>query len=441
MPTFKHREPLLLLVGDVTILIFALWLSLFLRSFEFPGGGIFLEHLAPFSLLFTVWVLVYYVAGLYDKHTLVLRSQLFGILFNTQIISSFIGVLFFYFTPFVGIAPKTLLVFFVFISFVLLSSWRLYGRLLIGPKKREQALLISSGGESKDLWHAINSNKHYDIEFFSMIDAQNLGMVDFDEEVTRIIYGNNITTIVIDLKDSSVAPILPKLYNLIFCKIKFIDMYRVYEDVFDRIPLSLVGYSWFLENISSSTHIGYDFLKRVMDFVVGGVLALVSLLLYLPVILAIWLEDRGAIFVFQDRVGRSNIPIRIAKFRTMNNPVDKQITRVGKFLRASRIDEVPQLWSVLSGSLSLVGPRPELPDLVAHYEREIPYYSVRHLIKPGLSGWAQIKDYNAPRMIADVEKTKNKLSYDLYYLKNRSFILDLKIALRTLKTLVSRSGA
>jgi lipopolysaccharide/colanic/teichoic acid biosynthesis glycosyltransferase len=177
-----------------------------------------------------------------------------------------------------------------------------------------------------------------------------------------------------------------------------------------------------------------------MDIVIGGILGILSLIFYPFVMLAIYLEDRGPAFFFQDRIGKGNVVIRIAKFRTMTLGADKKITKVGKFLRMSRIDELPQLWNIINGSLSLVGPRPELPDLVVHYEKEIPYYNVRHLIKPGLSGWAQIKDYNAPRMVADVEKTKSKLSYDLYYLKNRSFILDVKIALKTLKTLISRSG-
>ena len=117
-----------------------------------------------------------------------------------------------------------------------------------------------------------------------------------------------------------------------------------------------------------------------------------------------------------------------------------QVTRVGAFLRKSRIDELPQLWNVLKGDLSLIGPRPELPELVKHYTEEIPYYNVRHLIKPGLSGWAQIYHDQHPHHAVATLETKHKLSYDLYYIKNRSFLLDLKIALRTLKTLVTFAG-
>jgi lipopolysaccharide/colanic/teichoic acid biosynthesis glycosyltransferase len=117
-----------------------------------------------------------------------------------------------------------------------------------------------------------------------------------------------------------------------------------------------------------------------------------------------------------------------------------KITRVGRFLRASRIDELPQLWNVLRGDISLIGPRPELPNLVNLYEKEISFYNVRHLIKPGLSGWAQLYQKTPPKFATDYVETKIKLSYDLYYIKNRSFWLDIKIALKTLKTLLSRSG-
>ena len=138
----------------------------------------------------------------------------------------------------------------------------------------------------------------------------------------------------------------------------------------------------------------------------------------------------------------------MAKFRTMNIANDNgnwaggqtnKVTKVGKFLRQTRIDELPQLWNVLAGDLSLIGPRPEFPEAVKQYSEELPYYNVRHLIKPGLSGWAQIYGEH-PHHGVDVSKTANKLSYDLYYIKNRSFLLDLKIALQTLKTLSSIAG-
>jgi lipopolysaccharide/colanic/teichoic acid biosynthesis glycosyltransferase len=119
---------------------------------------------------------------------------------------------------------------------------------------------------------------------------------------------------------------------------------------------------------------------------------------------------------------------------------EKHITKIGNLLRKTRIDELPQLVNVLKGDLSLIGPRPELPNLVRLYEKDISFYNVRHLIKPGLSGWAQLYQKDPPKFGTDYNQTKVKLSYDLFYIKNRSFILDIKIALKTVKVLLSKSG-
>ena len=243
-------------------------------------------------------------------------------------------------------------------------------------------------------------------------------------------------------------PILPHFYNLIFSKIKFVDMHKIYEDIFDRVPLSLLKYNWFLENISFAPKIGYDSFKRGMDIGLSFLLGIISLVFYPFTVLFIKLDDGGPIFISQERVGQNNKIIKISKFRSMSvnddgvteKEKEQKITRAGQFLRKTRIDELPQLWSILKGDMSLVGPRPEMPSLAKLYEKEIPYYNIRHLIKPGLSGWAQLYHRTPPKFDASSDETKIKLSYDLYYIKNHSFLLDLKIALKTLKALLSRSG-
>ena len=161
------------------------------------------------------------------------------------------------------------------------------------------------------------------------------------------------------------------------------------------------------------------------------------------------MDDRGPLFIVQKRVGKQGELVSIIKFRSMTGDdegkyVDGKTTltetRVGRFLRRTRLDEFPQLLNVLKGDLSLIGPRPELPALVSEYEQAIPYYNARHLIKPGLSGWAQLYHDNHPHHGSAVAETKEKLSYDLYYIKNRSFWMDIQIGLQTIKTLFSRSG-
>ena len=226
------------------------------------------------------------------------------------------------------------------------------------------------------------------------------------------------------------------------------DINSLYEDIFDRVPLSLVSYGWFLKNVSLSKSAVYDFCKRTLDVLFAFVLGLISLAFYPFILLAIKMEDRGSVFITQNRIGKNLKLIKIVKFRTMSfndnesdeNKKKNKITKVGAFLRKSRLDEIPQLWSIWRGDLSLIGPRPELPALADIYEKEVPYYNIRHLITPGLSGWAQLYHESHPHQGVNTEETKNKLSYDLYYVKNRSLMLDLKIALKTIKALISRTG-
>jgi lipopolysaccharide/colanic/teichoic acid biosynthesis glycosyltransferase len=206
-----------------------------------------------------------------------------------------------------------------------------------------------------------------------------------------------------------------------------------------------------LENISLAPKGTYDFLKRIMDVAIALPAGIASLIVYPFIAIAIYLDDRGPLFFYQERVGKDGKPIHIIKFRTMTThaagqynaqgQAENRITNIGAFIRKTRIDEIPQLWNVIRGDISLIGPRPELPKLVSMYEHEIPYYGIRHIIKPGLSGWAQLYHDNHPHHGVAVAQTKEKLSYDLFYLKNRSFLLDIKIALKTVKKLMSRSGA
>jgi len=445
----KKKEPLTLLVGDLIFFLAALWLTLFVRHLEVPTKNVFTEHLLPFSLLFLAWVLVFYIAGLYDRHTTILRSKLPVVLGGAQLVNASLAVIFFYFIPLFGIAPKTILFIYLLISSVTILFWRMYGYFWVSRGQIENAVLIGSGEEMKSLLSEVNGNNIYNIKFVSSVDLARADESGFWDEIVSNIYSNDISTVVIDLANEKVEPVLPHLYNLIFSKINFIDMHKVYEDIFDRIPLSLLRYNWFLENISMGPRTAYDALKRIMDIAVSLPLALASLIFYPLIWLAIKLDDGGAIFSYQDRVGQNNQIIHILKFRTMlfndngdwqNKGLINKVTKVGNFLRKTRLDELPQLWNVLKGDISLIGPRPEFPNAVKQYAEEIPYYNVRHLIKPGLSGWAQIYHDQHPHHQADTLETKNKLSYDLYYIKNRSFFLDLKIALRTLNILLSIAG-
>ncbi|TAL49422.1 exopolysaccharide biosynthesis polyprenyl glycosylphosphotransferase [Patescibacteria group bacterium] len=445
--TFSHRrEPLLLLLGDVIVLYFSLWAMLAARYWNIPDEAKLQAHLLPFTFLFAVWIGVFFIAGLYEKHTSLLKGRIGSLILNTQLVNSFIAVLFFYLIPYFGITPKTNLFIYLVFSFLLLFAWRVYLFPSLEVTEKQNAILIGTGEEMKELEEEVNNNTRYNLYFISSLELDEIGGFDFQEEILKRIYAENVHIIAADFRSEKVEPLLPSLYNLIFSQVRFIDMHKIYEDIFDRVPLSLVKYSWFLENISGAAQKSYDILKRAMDIMLALILGIISLLLYPLVVIAIKLDDGGPILFWQERVGQNNKIFKVVKFRSLKSHNDPegiakspQPTKVGKFLRRTRIDELPQVWNVLKGNLSMIGPRPEIPSLVKHYEKEIPYYNVRHLIKPGLSGWAQLYGEHAHHA-TNVSQTKNKLSYDLYYIKNRSLTLDLKVALRTIKILLSREG-
>jgi exopolysaccharide biosynthesis polyprenyl glycosylphosphotransferase len=443
MNIFNRRETVALLAGDILVFAAGLWLTLFFRYAEIPSRQLIYEHLFPFLFLFALWVLVFFVAGLYEKQTVILRHRLPHLLFNTLLVNSVLAVVFFYFLPVFQITPKGSLFLYLAISFLLMLLWRIYGSVFLSPWKREKAILIGQGEELHELLNEVNNNWNYNISFVSSVDAKDLPHMDFKEEIVKRIYSDEIYLIAVDLKSDAVEPLLPHLYNLIFSGVRFIDMHKIYEEIFNRIPLSLVRADWFLENISATPARTYDALKRIMDIAITVVLGAASLAIYPFVFVLIYIEDGRPFFIIQERIGKRGKRIKTLKFRSMrvaSGGGPGEITRVGKFLRKTRIDELPQLWNVLRGDLSLIGPRPELPELVKLYEKEIPFYNIRHLIKPGLSGWAQLYHENHPHYRANVSETKVKLSYDLFYIKNRSLFLDLKIALKTIKVLLSRSG-
>ncbi len=430
MKILGRKEPVILLLGDLLSFVISLWLALFLRYLTLPSLNLFYTHLKPFSILFLASIIVFYIAGLYGKHTTILRSRLPTTIFNAQLANSLVAIIFFYLIAFFGITPKTILFIYLVISFGLILLWRIYGYFLVGSSRVENVFIIGSGREVDELKNEINKNDVYNIRFVDKIE--------------------DASTVIVDFYDERVETMLPKLYMRIFSGVNFVDFHKIYEEIFDRVPLSLLKYNWFIENISTHPNTVYDTLKRLMDILLSLILFIVSLIFYPFVVLAIKLDDRGPVFISQERVGARGRLVKIHKFRSMSKndsgdyksgvARENRITRVGAFLRKSRIDELPQLWNVLVGDISLIGPRPELPALVDVYETEIPYYNVRHIIKPGLSGWAQIHQENHPHHKEAVMETKEKLTYDLYYIKERSLLLDIQIALQTIKTLLSRVG-
>ena len=446
----RARELTTLIIGDIIIFNVALWLTLLVRYFELPSAERLADHLPPFFVATVVWLAVFFILGLYDKHTNLLKKLLVNRILTAQVINVVAAAVLFFALPF-DIAPKTNLVIYLFISIILLTLWRLQVIPLLSPKQRHKAILIADGPEAIELADEINNNDRYNYFFVRIVDEKTLRQTeDFESKLLALMEREQIELIVADSRGESVKAFLPVLFNLSFLHfaVTFLDFNRLYEDTFDRVPVGMLQYEWFITNISQSKSALYDVVKRSID-VVGALVCLVPAALLFPFIaLAIKLEDKGALLYSTVRVGQFNKPITLYKFRTKNGADEGSSalnstlvdTKVGVWLRKTRLDELPQLVNVLRGDLSFIGPRPEMPALAAVYVKEIPYYNTRHFLKPGLSGWAQINNYDVPRGGVDVPRTTVKLSYDLFYLERRSLWLDIQIALKTLATLLMRTG-
>lgn len=448
MSIVNRGQSAILFLGDILFFYISLWLMLFFRYLEIPTRESFELHILPFSVLFLVWLVIFYIAGLYENRTALIKNALLGIIFRTQILNAVLAVLFFYFVPLFAIAPKTNLFLYLIISLAVFAFWRIWLFSIIKPKTKHNALLIARGEEMIQLKDEINSGR-YNFYISHSINLEKAESINIKEDIIDPIYSDNISTVIIDTKDDTVIPLLPNLYNLMFSNVNFVDAHEIYEYLFNRIPLSLVKHGWFLENFRSKPHLMYDALKRLMDIFISFILAIISLVVYPFIIILLKLDKGRGVFSIQERVGKGNKKIKLYKFRTMlfandggnwqDKGIENRVTTIGNYLRKTRVDELPQLWNVLKGDLSLIGPRPEFAKAVEKYNEEIPYYNVRHLIKPGLSGWAQIYGEH-PHHEENVELTRNKLSHDLYYIKNRSLFLDFKIALKTLKTIILSKG-
>jgi lipopolysaccharide/colanic/teichoic acid biosynthesis glycosyltransferase len=436
-----RKDRYVLALVDFAVLYLALYLALVIRYDGSFTPHIFSLHAFPFTVISLFSILVSYIAGLYERDVVYSLKKAAARLVNAEIAVVIGAVLFFYLDPNPSITPKTTLTLYVAFSYLLMLFVRfLYARSLSRPLPRN-AILIASGREADELFSASETGG-IGVRFSVRFDPADAAL---ESRVKEAINRENPSLIVMDNGHPGTARILPALYEFIFSSKRFIDVQALYEEVFERVPLSLVRYEWFLEHASAARSRIYGFVRRAVEILLALILAVPTAILTPFVGLAMKIEDQGPIFIIQRRIGKEGKVILLPKFRSMKSSDagkwvehnDDRITRVGYFLRKTRIDELPQVFSVLKGDLSLIGPRPDIESLGLDLEKQLPFYRTRHLVAPGLSGWAQIKQDAPPQSL---EETRLRLSYDLYYIKNRSLVLDLAIALRTIAILLSRKG-
>lgn len=448
--TYGRKAILLLFIGDVAAFLCSLWLTLLFRYGHVPTQALFADHLPSFGVLFVLWILVFYMAGLYGKRIVLFKSRLWGIILRVQSLNIVLGALFFFFLPGIGIAPKTNLILYLFISLALIFFWRIWLFPRISrPSSRTRAAIIGTGPEVWELVEEVNGNPRYHLTFPVVEEPETL-LQDFDVFARKLVEAD-VSMLVVDTTNDALRPHLARIYELSFIThgYQFADFYDVYEEVFDRVPLSLLEYDWFLKNVSAASMGFYDFAKRAIDIIGGLVMGLITLIALPFIYVALRLEGPGPLLIGQDRIGNYGVPVRVYKFRSMRfndqgkwkgEGEENRVTKVGAVLRQTSLDEFPQFLNILRGELSLIGPRNDILALGNRLAEAIPYYNIRYVVTPGITGWAQINQQYEQGNISpqSIEETKTRLAYDFYYIKNRSLALDIVIALKTVKRMLFR---
>lgn len=380
-----------------------------------------------------------------------------------RITASFIfaGILltfFFYFFP-GGRFGRGIFFIHLFFSWFLVSAWRLlFSRLYRYTIVKQKLLIIGAGKSARYLMDALNSDmSEYEIVGLLDDDPRKQGrqigsskvagyISQFDDIIDRVGRCTAVIAITKNRKYSMIQDILRARIK----GVNVVEMPNLFESITGRIPVKHIQDGWLLFSDGFSL-LDKEFiqrLKRLIDVVLSIILMVVFAPITLISALLIKLESKGPVLFVQKRVGKDGLVFDLIKLRSMyedaetNGPVwaepnDSRVTKVGRWIRWFRFDEIPQLWNVLRGEMSFIGPRPERPEFVGMLEKEIPYYYLRHAVKPGLTGWAQVNyPYGASLRDAEI-----KLEYDLYYLKNMSLFLDFKIFLKTIGVIFFRQGS
>ena len=454
----RSEQRILLLTGDMaalgTAVLLSLWTWSITAGLSFDWS--FVEGRAAWFLAVPVWMLA--LLASYDhRSALAVRPTVRALAGAAALLFTVYLAVYFYAPR--SELPRLVVLYILWNGALLLLGWRLVYiwfsvRLLLS--KRVLVLGASEAGRATvELFRETGS------------DATVVGFVDDNSELwggevdgILVVGGSEqlvdtvdlfgVDEIVVAVPQRTRSVLLGVLADCLHQGVEVVQMFQVYEDRLHRIPVRHLESSWLFSSFIEvvRTKDASRIAKRVLDFV-GAIVGFTMLAVLMPIIApAVWLDSGGPIFFRQRRLGRGGAPFELLKFRTMvqdseldgspqwTQRQDPRVTRVGRFLRRTRIDELPNVVNVLRGEMSLVGPRPERPEFVVQLEREIPFYRSRLLVQPGLTGWAQV---NHPYGDS-VRGAREKLEFDLFYVKHRSLFFDLWILVRTVATVIALRG-
>jgi sugar transferase (PEP-CTERM system associated) len=447
-------------VAESTLILSAITASAFLRL----GGGGGWELLADGALIPRALLVAYicqlclYYNDLYDNPSLAadIRELLVRILQALGAASMILAVIYFWFPDLIigeGVFAGAAL-----LAGTLVTGWRLafaWTARRVAP--RERLLLVGTNPAAVALARELHQRQDFGIEIVGFIDPDptrvgmpvlNPGVIGTIDDIPAIVRARGVDRVVVSLANARGMLPMDQLLDMKLGGVAFDHLASVYEEYTGKIAVENLRPSWFIFAPGFRKTRAMHVAKRVLD-VIG---AAVGLALAFPVLVvlaaAVKWSSPGPVLFRQARVGRYGQIFHVVKLRSMRadaeaatGPVwarknDDRITAIGRLMRRTRLDELPQFWNVLRGDMSLVGPRPERPEFVRSLTRDIPFYGQRHIVKPGITGWAQVRyTYGA-----SVEDAIEKLQYDLYYIKHMSVGFDLFIVFETIKTVVTRAG-
>lgn len=425
----------LLIGGDLIIMAASLVVAMVLRGREEPVAQI-VAAAWPWAIVIVAWIVLIALAGLYDIKRLrndisFLTTFLLAVVTNVAI-----AMTFFYLVP-VGIAPKTTLLIFAAVYVVPGILWRrAFNSLIAGSDAAASTLVIGGGKTAEELVAVCKEHPKHGYRIVAWLHQE-------PNQVSVAEVPDNIEVVIIPRQATQDPGLAVSLYKLLAKGVRVRRLDDVYEETFGKVPLSEVNETWLLEHVSRK-HGVYGELQDVLTYGAAVALQIVLIPLELLIAIAVKLTSRGPVIYSHVRTGQDGQPFTLYKFRSMYQDAEKEgpqwsgkrdprVTPLGRFLRATHIDELPQLINILKGELSFVGPRPERPEFEEKLVAEIPHYRVRHLVRPGITGWAQV----SYRYGSSVEDAREKLQYDLHYLRNRSLIMDLFVIAKTVKTFVA----
>lgn len=447
---------LISVIGDYVFLILSLLLVVFVRTREELFYFVVKEYAIVFVPLFLVWLFVFYLFDLYNFDTPPRFSKFFFCLCITGTLS----ILFFYLFPHLfDISPKTNLALLIVVYALVYYLWRGFIEIIFVKLFHGHEIMMAiSDSDSLYLATLLDKNQRYKYSIQGVLVTKELeeeARKQFSQEI--VFTDSHEFNMSVDEKQikTVVATSLwftrlyGKIYELLPMGVRIINSIKFHEMILGYIPVHSTSQHWIMNNFDMVSRRMYMGVKRLLDIVFAICILPFALICMLGVVVLLKMfgEKKAPALFSQARVGLYNQEFTLYKFRSMvmnaelngaqwASEKDPRVTKIGRFLRLTRLDELPQIFNILKGNMSFIGPRPERMEFVKELLKDIPHYQIRHIIKPGLSGWAQVKF----RYGNTVEDATVKLCYDLYYIKNINFILDARIFFRTIVTVLTAAG-